>query len=93
MEECIQRYRARRRMDPEQIKMFNRYMFMGGVNSEPRQFTGMALDTETLTAADKDLARTMTAVDFIGGSGSRYYEIGDEEHWDVDFEGVVKGFL
>lgn len=80
-------------MDPEQTNMFNKYMFMGGIDSLQRQFTGMAMDTNALAAADKDQVRTMTAVDFIGGAGSRFFEIGDEEHWEVDFEGVVKGFL
>ncbi|RYO86449.1 hypothetical protein DL766_003098 [Monosporascus sp. MC13-8B] len=93
MEECIQRYRARRRMDQEQTQMFNKYLFMGGIDSQPRQFTGMAMDTEALAEADKDQIRTMTAVDFIGGAGSRFYEFGEDEHWEVDFEGVVKGFL
>lgn len=80
-------------MDQEQMNMFNKYMFMGGIDSQPRQFTGMATDTEALAAADKDQIRTMTAVDFIGGAGSRFFEVGDEELWEVDFEGVVKGFL
>ncbi|RYP62942.1 hypothetical protein DL771_009506 [Monosporascus sp. 5C6A] len=93
MEECIQRYRARRRLDQEQTQMFNKYLFMGGIDSQPRQFTGMALDTEALAEADKDQVRTMTAVDFIGGAGSRFYELGEDEHWEIDFESVVKGFL
>ncbi|RYP72968.1 hypothetical protein DL769_004317 [Monosporascus sp. CRB-8-3] len=93
MEECIQRYRARRRLDQEQTQIFNKYLFMGGIDSQPRQFTGMAMDTEALAEADKDQVRTMTAVDFIGGAGSRFYEFGEDEHWEIDFEGVVKGFL
>ncbi|RYP93675.1 hypothetical protein DL770_000206 [Monosporascus sp. CRB-9-2] len=93
MEECIQRYRARRRLDQEQTQMFNKYLFMGGIDSQPRQFTGMAMDTEALAEADKDQVRTMTAVDFIGGAGSRFCEFGKDEHWEIDFEGVVKGFL
>lgn len=71
--------------------MFDKYLFMGGIDAHQRQFTGM--DPGTLADADKDEIRTMTAVDFIGGAGSRFYEIGDDEHWEVDFEGVVKGFL
>ncbi|RYP39145.1 hypothetical protein DL767_002325 [Monosporascus sp. MG133] len=93
MEECIQRYRARRRLDQEQTQMFNKYLFMGGIDSQPRQFTGMAMDTEALAEADKDQVRTMTAIDFIGGAGSRFYQFGEDEHWEIDFEGVVKGFL
>lgn len=71
--------------------MFNKYLFVGGIDSHPRQFTGM--DPATFDEADKDQIRTMTAVDFVGGAGSRFFEIGDEEDWEIDFEGVVKGFL
>lgn len=91
MEECIQRFRAHRRLNTERTNIFNKYLFMGGIDAHPRQFTGM--DPGTLADADKDEICTMTAVDFIGGAGSRYFEIGDEEHWEIDFEGVVKGFL
>ncbi len=93
MEECIQRYRACRRLDNERTMMFNKYLFMGGIDSHPRQFTGISMDPDALVEADKDQIRTMTAVDFIGGAGSRFFEVGDEEHWEIDFEGVVKGFL
>ncbi|KAK7750802.1 hypothetical protein SLS62_007201 [Diatrype stigma] len=91
IEECIQRYRARRRFDQERTLMFNKYLFMGGIDSQPRQFTGM--DSHAFGDADKDEIRTMTAVDFIGGAGSRFFELGDEDNWEIDFEGVVKGFL
>ncbi|CAJ2514095.1 Uu.00g022140.m01.CDS01 [Anthostomella pinea] len=93
IEECIQRYRARRRLDEERTQMFNKYLFLGGIDSSPRQFTGMGLDKEGLEEADADQIRSMTAVDFVGNAGSRFYDGTVTEHWEVDFEAIVKGFL
>ncbi|KAL7627744.1 hypothetical protein AAE478_001939 [Parahypoxylon ruwenzoriense] len=93
MEECIQRYRVSRRMDSERTMIFNKYLWLGGIDSSPRQFTGFAGDGEALAEADADEIRQMTAVDFIGGSGTRFYDPLDGEHWFVDFEGIVRGFL
>ncbi|KAI0390383.1 Argonaute complex, subunit Arb1 [Xylariaceae sp. FL0594] len=93
IEECIQRYRARRRMDQERVNMFNKYLFLGGIDSSPRQFTGMVDDKEAFEEADAQDIRTMTATDFVGGSGDRFYDPAESDKWEVDFEAVVKGFL
>ncbi|KAI0161047.1 Argonaute complex, subunit Arb1 [Hypoxylon sp. FL1284] len=95
IEECVQRYRARRRMDSERTLLFNKYMWLGGIDTGPRQFTGFAGDRAALEGADADEIRQMTATDFVGGSGKRFYDPMDpeREHWIVDFEGIVKGFL
>ncbi|OTA94325.1 hypothetical protein M434DRAFT_10864 [Hypoxylon sp. CO27-5] len=93
IEECIQRYRASRRMDPERTTMFNKYLWLGGIDASPRQFTGFADDREALDEADAGEIRRMTATDFVGGSGFRFYDPVEPEHWFVDFEGIAKGFL
>ncbi|KAI5921299.1 Argonaute siRNA chaperone complex subunit Arb1-domain-containing protein [Camillea tinctor] len=93
IEECIQRYRSRRRLDSERSNMFSKYLFLGGIDSSPRQFTGMAEDIDSLADADTAEVRRMTAVDFVGGAGSRFYDPSNAEDWEVDFEAVVKGFL
>ncbi|KAI2602220.1 Argonaute complex, subunit Arb1 [Hypoxylon sp. NC1633] len=93
IEECIQRYRASRRMDNERTKIFNKYLGLGGIDTSPRQFTGFAEDRDALADADAEQIRRLTATDFIGGSGSRYYDPAKPDHWFVDFEGIVKGFL
>ncbi|KAF2967205.1 hypothetical protein GQX73_g6397 [Xylaria multiplex] len=93
IEECIQRFRARRRLDPLRADMFNKYLFLGGVDSSQRQFTGISKDTDAMTEADSEKIRVMTAVDFIGGKNSRFYDGSDAQNWEVDFEAVVKGFL
>ncbi|KAI1369702.1 Argonaute siRNA chaperone complex subunit Arb1-domain-containing protein [Xylaria arbuscula] len=93
IEECIQRFRARRRLDTPRVPMFNKYLFLGGINSAQRQFTGMAQDADALAEADTEHIRTMTAVDFVGGYGSRFYDISKADDWEVDFEAVVKGYL
>ncbi|RYC63023.1 hypothetical protein CHU98_g3194 [Xylaria longipes] len=92
IEECIQRFRARRRLDSQRSAMLNKYLFLGGIDTSQRQFTGMA-DKDAMTGADAEQIRAMTAVDFVGGNGSRFYDGGNSEDWEVDFEAVVKGFL
>ncbi|KAI1660922.1 Argonaute siRNA chaperone complex subunit Arb1-domain-containing protein [Daldinia decipiens] len=93
IEECIQRYRASRRMDSERLMLFNKYLWLGGIDSSPRQFTGFAEDRDALAEAEADEIRQMTATDFVGGSGIRFYDPLKPEHWFVDFEGIVKCFL
>ncbi len=73
--------------------MFDKYLFLGGIDSSRRRFTGMADDRDVMAEADTEQIRIMTAVDFIGGSGSRFYDASNTENWEVDFEAVVKGFL
>ncbi|KAI0871574.1 hypothetical protein GGS24DRAFT_55535 [Hypoxylon argillaceum] len=93
IEECIQRFRARRRLNSQRAAIFNKYLFLGGIDSSQRQFTGMANDRDAMAEADTEQVRIMTAVDFVGGSGSRFYDRSNTEDWVVDFEAVVKGFL
>ncbi|OTB12697.1 hypothetical protein K445DRAFT_320837 [Daldinia sp. EC12] len=93
IEECIQRYRASRRMNSERAMLFNKYLWLGGIDTSPRQFTGFAEDREALEGKDPDEIRQMTATDFVGGSGPRFYNPLEPEHWFVDFEGIVKCFL
>ncbi|TRX98668.1 hypothetical protein FHL15_000010 [Xylaria flabelliformis] len=93
IEECIQRFRARRRLDSQRSAMFNKYLFLGGIDTSQRQFTGMANDEDAMAGADTEQIRTMTAVDFVGGTSTRFYDGSNSEDWEVDFEAVVKGFL
>ncbi|OTB06492.1 hypothetical protein M426DRAFT_318902 [Hypoxylon sp. CI-4A] len=93
IEECIQRFRARRRMDSERTNLFNKYLWLGGIDSSPRQFTGFAEDRAALEEADADDIRRLTAIDTVGEGGSRFYSPTEQDHWFVDFEGIVKGFL
>jgi hypothetical protein len=93
IEECIQRYRARRRMDNARSNLFDKYLALGGIDTSPRMFQGMkSLDMNGATNSD---VRDMTAGDVIyrGSSNSRYYNPSEAEHWDVDFSGVVAGYL
>ncbi|KAI0206390.1 Argonaute complex, subunit Arb1 [Astrocystis sublimbata] len=91
IEECIQRFRARRRFDSMRGAIFNKYLFLGGIDASQRQFTGK--DDADLAEADTEQIRSMTAVDFVGGSGTRFYDGSNSDEWEVDFEVVVKGFL
>ena len=98
IEECIQRYRARRRFDSDKEQLFSRYLFLGGIDTSVRQFQGTAsLTKRDLDGLDKDDIREISANDFVGRKsglhGARYYNDDDPEHWEVDFTGVAAGFL
>ncbi|KAI1330955.1 Argonaute complex, subunit Arb1 [Xylariaceae sp. FL0255] len=81
-------------MTPQRTDIFNKFLFLGGIDSSARQFSGSATDKEALAAADADEIRQMTAVDFVGGSGIRFFDGStDGKDWEVDFAAVVKGFL
>lgn len=80
-------------MDSERTNLFNKYMWLGGVDTSQRQFTGFANDRDALEEADADEIRKMTATDFVGGSGQRFFDPLEQEHWVVDFEGIIKGYL
>jgi hypothetical protein len=99
IQECIQRFRARRRMTSERTTLFSRYLMLGGIDTTVRQFGGaQALTDEVLEDANRAAVREMTANDVIqrGGDGSynpRFYNPNDPMHWDVDFTGIAAGFL
>lgn len=73
--------------------MLNKYLFLGGIDTSQRQFTGIGNDRDALAEADTEQIRIMTAVDFVRGTSTRFYDGDNSEDWDVDFEAVVKGFL
>lgn len=99
IEECIQRFRARRRLGAERDVLFSRYLVLGGIDATVRQFQGTRnIEDDILEDATKGAVREMTADDVIqrGGDGnrnSRFYNPNYPEHWDVDFTGVASGFV
>lgn len=98
IEECIQRYRARRRFDSAKELLFSRYLFLGGIDTSARQFQGTASFTSRdLDGLDQDDIHDIGANDFVerkpGMHASRYYNPNEPEHWDIDFTGVAAGFL
>ncbi|KZF23181.1 hypothetical protein L228DRAFT_245915 [Xylona heveae TC161] len=90
IETCIQRYKAKRNFDSERKNIFDKYMTLGGINATPKMFTG-GLDSEFLEDRDAaDIAAMTSASHVDPDKGS----IGkDGSIWEVDFEGVAKGFL
>ncbi len=97
IEECLQRFRARRRLTNPQTALFNHYLFLGGIDTSQRQFTGVrGMGKDDLSSASKSEMRSMAANDVIsswGSTTSRFYNPKSPEHWDVDFSGVVAGYL
>jgi Argonaute siRNA chaperone (ARC) complex subunit Arb1 len=99
IEECIQRFRARRRLDNTREIIFTRYLFLGGIDSTVRQFQStQKLADDALEDKTKAEVREITATDVIqrgadDSSNPRFYNPNYPEHWDVDFAGVAAGFL
>uniref|UniRef100_L7ITA2 Argonaute siRNA chaperone complex subunit Arb1 n=1 Tax=Pyricularia oryzae (strain P131) TaxID=1143193 RepID=L7ITA2_PYRO1 len=95
IEECIQRYRGRRRLDSTRDLMFSRYLNMGGIDTSQRQFTGAnGISKEDLAGLSKAEKRMAAANDVINrrGDDPRWFTPGDEG-WTVDFAGVVAAYL
>jgi hypothetical protein len=80
-------------LDNTRANLFNKFLALGGVDTTPRMFQGMkSMDVE---GATNNEIRDMIAGDVIhrGGGDARYYNDSESEQWDVDFAGVVAGFL
>lgn len=99
IEECIQRYTMRRRMTSDRLNVFSKYLALGGIDTSQRQFTGTAKHVKDMKESgtyDADDIRMMTSNDILDrgceGTG-KFFNPSYPEHWDVDFAGVVAGYL
>ncbi|ROW16855.1 hypothetical protein VPNG_01526 [Cytospora leucostoma] len=99
IEECIQRYTSRRRMTSERLNVFHKYLALGGIDSSQRQFTGTAKHVKDMKedgTYDADEIRSMTSNEVLYRgceSTGKWFNPYYPEHWDVDFAGVVAGYL
>jgi len=99
IQDCIQRFRATRHMDNARNLAFSRYLILGGVDAYPRQFQGLSgMKKDDLGYRTKAEMRTIAADDVIqrgeaDKADPRFYNPNDPEHWEVDFAGVVAGYL
>ncbi|KAJ6444968.1 argonaute complex, subunit Arb1 [Purpureocillium lavendulum] len=93
IQSCIQRFRARRRLQTEHALFFNEYLFLGGIDTSSNAFGGYdPKDLKDLTPAER---RDLMATDTVHGSfnsDDRFYS-GANDHWTIDFTGVVAGFF
>lgn len=86
-------------MTSERLNVFSKYLALGGVDTTQRQFTGTAKHVKHMKESglyDADDIRMMTTNDVLSrgcdGTG-RFFNPYYPEHWDVDFAGVVAGYL
>ncbi|KAJ0114714.1 hypothetical protein J7T55_004958 [Diaporthe amygdali] len=99
IEECIQRYMSRRRLTSDRKALFTKYLALGGVDTDQRQFTGTAKHARDMKEDDEydaDHVREVTANEVLSRGWDevgKYYNPYYPEHWDVDFAGVVAGYL
>ncbi len=95
IENCLQRYRARRKLDEYKANVLTKYFMLGGVDSTKKAFTGGELDSETLENCTAKEIEALKAQDYIrpswGVKNPKFYD--GSSDWVVDFEGVAKGFL
>jgi hypothetical protein len=92
IEQCIQRYRARRKLDSYKANIFNKYLTLGGIDCSIKAFTG-ALDKDTMEASTAGEIASIQARDYIRAGNPKFYDPNNSVYWAVDFEGVAKGFL
>lgn len=93
IQQCIQRYRARRRLNSERANIFSKYLVLGGIDAGVKAFNG-GLDKETLENSTAAEIADIQATDHIRSNGPiKFYNAGNPVNWVVDFEGVAKGFL
>ena len=93
MQNCITRFRARRRIQADRILYFNEYLFLGGVDCNAAVGTGLHdHDFSDMTVEEKREALATDVIYGTSAAGTRFYN-GDKETWTVDFVGVVSGFL
>lgn len=90
---------SRRRLTSDRKALFTKYLALGGVDTDQRQFTGTAKDVKDMKddeEYDADHVREVTANEVLSREWEeigKYYNPYYPEHWDVDFAGVVAGFM
>ncbi|EFY86113.1 hypothetical protein MAC_07847 [Metarhizium acridum CQMa 102] len=93
IQSCIRRFRARRRLQGDQIRYFDEYLFLGGIDTNCNAFSGRdTSDLEDLTPAQRREATVTDTVNGACGADDRFYN-GDDEHWSVDFASVAAGLF
>lgn len=85
-------------MTQDRAQLFAKYLYLGGVDTTQRQFTGTAQHVKDWKGDGygPDDLRGFMANEFLGRGGDakgQFYNPDAPEHWDVDFAGVVAGFL
>ncbi|KAI9801745.1 MAG: hypothetical protein M1825_003117 [Sarcosagium campestre] len=90
IEACIQRYRARRRMDSVRKDIFDKYLALGGINTGPKMFGG-GMDQRDLEERDAEEIANMAAIDHVPNDKTSAGQEGSR--WVVDFEGIVRCFF
>lgn len=85
-------------MTSERSGLFGKYLALGGIDTTQRQFTGAAKLVKDWREEGftKDEIRGFTANDFLGHGDDpkgKFYNPAYPEHWEVDFAGVVAGYL
>lgn len=93
IEQCVQRYRAARKLDSVRANVFNKYITLGGIDTSMKAFTG-GLDQDTIENFSAAEVARFQAQDYVRGSTSlKFYNPDNARHWVIDFEGIAKGFL
>jgi hypothetical protein len=81
-------------MDSTKQLLFDRYLFLGGIESSQRQFAGNnPEDIKNAESAEDVIQMTARAAIHSNISSNKYFDPSKPENWVVDFEAIVKGFL
>lgn len=85
-------------MTQDRSSLFSKYLALGGIDTTQRQFTGTAKHIKDWKddGYTVDEIRGFMANDVLSHANDpkgKFFNPGFPEHWDVDFAGVVAGFL
>lgn len=87
IETAISRFMAKRKFHQRTALIFTKFLKYGGIDCSPKQFSG-GLDANDLQEKDAAQIAAMTAIHRVADD---IITRGDK--WEVDFEGVARGFL
>lgn len=93
IQNCIQKYRARRKLNSERSNILTQYLILGGVESSAKAFGG-GLDRQTIENSTAEEIAAIQATDYVrthGWINAKTYD--GSENWVVDWEGIAKGYL
>jgi hypothetical protein len=101
IENCIQRYRAKRKLDEFRNHVFSKYLSLGGINSCVKQYTS-GIGRDDALDYDKDDHRLANARDWITTESGKDLEdfkskffnpSAPKDWWTVDFKAIAAAFL
>ncbi|CAI4211418.1 unnamed protein product, partial [Parascedosporium putredinis] len=93
LEICVTRYRERTKLANKELKYFNEYLFLGGINAHVPLHYGV--DTVDMDPSDVIKAHLASSKGNVYGSTEnlQHYDPCNSEGWEVNWRKVVAGYI